>query len=158
MANGERFSIRYSLFTMKFSWRSNADSKAAGAWAIPTALPSSPIQLPSFRYGIRWASELKDLPNAPSQEDSQPDRRIIFGEFGRLRSAKWQCRDGSEFSTRDFAWRCVDRTAPMVAPTAGRQIFVTDNPRYPNNTYVKRFRSQRPIGSVCNHCRLWNGN
>ena|SRR6516164_2956560 len=76
MANGERFSIRYSLFTMKFSWRSNADSKAAGAWAIPTALPSSPIQLPSFRYGIRWASELKDLPNAPSQEDSQPDRRI----------------------------------------------------------------------------------
>ncbi len=31
------------------------DSKAAGAWALPTALPSSPIQLPSFRYGIHWA-------------------------------------------------------------------------------------------------------
>src|SRR5215472_7922201 len=30
------------------------DSKAAGAWAIPTALPSSPIQLPNFRCGIRW--------------------------------------------------------------------------------------------------------
>jgi hypothetical protein len=70
-----------------FLWRSNADSKAAGAWAIPTALPSSPKQLPSFHYGSRWASELKDLPKALSREDSQADDRIIFAEFGRLRPA-----------------------------------------------------------------------
>jgi len=74
-------------------WRSSVDSKAAGAWAIPTALPSSPIQLPSFCYDIRWAPELKDLPKAPDREDSQADPRIILAEFGRLRPVKWQCRD-----------------------------------------------------------------
>src|SRR5690348_8169447 len=59
-----------------------ADSKAAGAWAIPTALPSSPIQLPSF--GTHWASGLENLPKAAGQRESQPDRRIIFAESGRL--------------------------------------------------------------------------
>jgi len=65
-------SVRYSLSAIMFLWRSNADSKAAGAWAIPTALPSSPKQLPSFHYGSRWASELKDLPKALSGKILRP--------------------------------------------------------------------------------------
>jgi hypothetical protein len=55
-------------------------SKAAGAWAIPAALPSSPTRLPSLRDGNRWASELKTPAKAgiPS-----PNQRIIPAEFGR---------------------------------------------------------------------------
>jgi hypothetical protein len=37
-----------------------------------------------FSYGIRWAAGLEDLPKTESQRDSEPDRRIIFAESGRL--------------------------------------------------------------------------
>jgi hypothetical protein len=38
----------YAMLEMNYRQK-DPDSKAAGAWALPTALPSSPIQLPSFR-------------------------------------------------------------------------------------------------------------
>ena len=54
---------------------SRKESKAAVAWALPTALPSSPIRLPSFWDGNRWVSELKTPPEA--EGDSQPDINLV---------------------------------------------------------------------------------
>jgi hypothetical protein len=57
------------------------DSKAAGAWAIPTALPTSPTRVPSFRDGIRWASKLKtparEIPS-PTSESYLPNSTILL--------------------------------------------------------------------------------
>jgi hypothetical protein len=57
------------------------DSKAAGAWAIPTALPSSPTRVLSFRDGTRWASKLKtparEIPS-PTGESYSPNSAILL--------------------------------------------------------------------------------
>jgi hypothetical protein len=77
---GPAGSLAYAMLEMNHRQK-DPDSKAAGAWAIPTALPSSPIQLPSIRHPLGIGTENS---RQSSKGDSQPDQRIIFDEFGRL--------------------------------------------------------------------------
>jgi hypothetical protein len=68
------------------------DSKAAGAWAIPKALPSSPMRVPSFRDGIRWASKLKtpakEIPS-PTSESYLPNSAILLDAKSYRARSPW---------------------------------------------------------------------
>jgi hypothetical protein len=91
---------RASAFTVKFRvgyrratralWKG---SKAAGAWAVPAALPSSPMAVAVFPDGNCWGSELKTSAKA---EIPSPNQRIIhttvrptFIGFRRCQIALW---------------------------------------------------------------------
>jgi hypothetical protein len=90
------------------------NSKAAGAWAIPAALPSSPTRMPSFRDGIRWVSKLKtpakEFP-APISESYLLNSAILLGAS---RTGGWLLSGFNRVSDSTPDEFSYDLTQPLV--------------------------------------------
>lgn len=91
-------------------------AKPPGLGQLPTALPSSPMRVPSFRDGIRWASKLKtpakDFPARPANHIRRI-RQAVARNVTALQT--------SELSTRD------SRTAQfyVVGAAVGEKVKIS---------------------------------